>query len=120
MSGWEPVTVTRYEYDDAGRLEASVTEREPEWSRADVESLIAFREAQRVGPHGHEMSVAVDPLGDPSNPAREWDWVVPLPVKDFAQEALDREKKRYSDTYPDADMGALRWRVEKRQRPDSG
>lgn len=116
LSGWEPKEVTRYEYEN-GLLVGSVTEREPEFSREDVEAFIAYKESLRVGPHGHPMSEAVSPLGDPSNPNREWDWNVPLPVKDFAQDALDRAKKRYKDQYPDADLGALRWLVEKRDLP---
>lgn len=116
MSGWEPVEATTYEYDDYGRLVGSVTEREPEWSREDVEALIALMEAKRVGPHGHPMDEAVSRDGDPSNPDRKWDWVVPLPTVDFPQQALDREKKRYSKSYPDAEVEALRWRVEKRER----
>lgn len=95
------------------RLVGSVTERDPEFSRVDVEALLAYTESQRVGQHGHPMSEAISPLGDPSNPDREWDWHVPLPVKDFAQDELDRVKKRYKDAYPDADLGSLLWRVEK-------
>lgn len=97
-------------------LVAAVTEQEPEWSRADVESLIAYAETKRVGAHGHPMSDAVSRLGDPSNPQREWDWVVPLPMKDFAQEALNSEVKRYRDAYPDADITSLKFAVEKRYR----
>lgn len=115
LSGWEPIEVTRYEYED-GLLVGAVTEREPEFSRVDVEAFVALLESKRVGPHGHPMSEAVSPLGDPSNPAREWDWRVPLPVKDFAQDALDREKKRYKEAYPDADLGSLMWLVEKQER----
>lgn len=97
-------------------LVGSVTEREPEWSRADVEALIALLEAQRVGAHGYPVSEAVSPLGDPSNPDREWDWVVPLPTKDFAQAELDRVRNQYRESYPDADLSSLLWRVEKRTR----
>lgn len=113
MSGWEPTSVTRYEYED-GVLVGSVTEREPEWSRTDVESLIALLEAQRVGAHGHPMDEATSRDGDPSNPERKWDWHVPLPTKDFAQEALDLRKKQYREAYPDADLSSMLWRVEKR------
>lgn len=114
MSGWEPVVATRYEYDDQGRLVGSETIREPEWSRADVESLIAYTESQRVGSHGHPMSDAMSPDGDPSNPARKWDWHVPLPVIDFAQKALSERKKAFEETYKDFDLSGYVWRVEKR------
>ena len=115
MSGWEPVEVTRYEYDGDGRVVGSVTTREPEWCRADVEALLAFIESGRVGPHGHPLSEAMSRDGDPSNPDATIRWHVPLPSIDFAQQALDREKRAYAKKYPDADMNALRWRVEKQE-----
>lgn len=108
--------VTRHTYDEGGRLVASVTEREPEWSRTDVESLIAYMETQRVGPHGYPMNMATSRAGDPSNPDREFDWVAPLPDLDHATAALERMKTAYKKAYPDADMSALIWRVEKRDR----
>lgn len=94
----------------------AVTEREPEYSRTDVEALIAYMETQRVGPHGYSMTEAISPDGDPSNPDRKWDWAVPLPVLDFAQAELDKVTKDYANRYPDADMRALRFRVEKQPR----
>ena len=107
--------VTRYEHED-GMLVGSVTEREPEWSRTDVEALVAYLETQRVGSHGYPMVEAISPDGDPSNPERKWDWEVPLPVLDFAQAELDKVTKDYAKRYPDADMRALRFRVQKRPR----
>ena len=118
MAGWEPVVVTRYEYED-GLLVGSVTEQEPEWRRPDVEALIAHAESKRVGPHGHPMDVALSPDGDPSNPDRKWDWFVPLPPLDFAQAELDRVTKGYAEKYPDANMNALRFRVERVPIPDA-
>ena len=139
LSGWEPAAVTRFEYErreapdlnvrwrwvrivcewvwriaNPDLLVASVTEREPEWSRSDVESLIAFMQSERVGSHGFPMDVATSPLGDPSNPEREWEWHVPLPSMDYPSQELAKARKKYSDAYPDADMSALLWRVEKR------
>lgn len=116
MSGWEPISVTRYEYDDSDRLIGAWVEREPEFSRDDVQALIAFIEMGRVGPHGHPMNEATAREGDPSNNEREWDWFVDLPEVDFAQRALDQAREAYKQTYPDADMGSLKWRVEKRLR----
>lgn len=110
------MAVTRYEYDDEGRLLGSWTEREPEWSRADVEALIAYKESQRTGPHGHPMDVATSRAGDPANPTREWDWHVPLPTLDYATSALEKAKSKYKKNYPDADMSALMWRVEQKKR----
>lgn len=60
------------------------------------------------------MSEATSPLADPSNREREYEYVVPLPQLDFAQDALNRRKKAYRDQYPDEDLSALLWRVERR------
>ena len=114
LEGWEPLVVTRYEYD-GDRLVGSVTEREPEWSRADVEALDAIRQARAmVGPHGYPMDVAMSPEGDRSSWESKYEWVVGPPVVDHAQAALDRTIAAYKKKYPNAEMGALRWRVEKR------
>lgn len=106
--------VTRYEYDQEGRLVGSVVEREAEFSRVDVESLIAYVESQRVGSHGYPMSEATSPDGNPSSADRKWDWVVGLPDRDFVHQALNSAKKAYREAYPDAEMDSLLWRVEKR------
>lgn len=105
--------MTRYEYDDAGRLVGSVTEREPEWSRTDVEALIAFLENGRVGPHGQPMSEATSPLANPGNPDRQWGYEVDV-YTDFAAQAEQREREAFKKAYgDDVDMSALRWIVRK-------
>ena len=119
LSGWEPVTATTYEYDDAGRLIGSVTEREPEWSRADVEALVAHRERGRVGPHGQPMSEATSQLANPSNRERGWDYEVDV-YTDFAQQKLTQEKDAFKRAYgDDADMSALAWIVRKVDLPSA-
>lgn len=100
-------------------LVGSVTEREQEWARSDVESLIAFMQSKQVGPHGFPMDIATSPLGDPSNPDREWEWHVPLPSLDYPSRELAKAQKKYSDAYPDADLSALLWRVERRPIRDA-
>lgn len=108
--------VTRYEYD-GDRLVGSVTEREPEWSRSDVEALDALRQARAsIGAHGFPMDEALSPDGDPSSWDSTYEWVAMPPVVDHAQAALDRSITAYRKKYPDADMGALRWRLEKRMK----
>lgn len=97
-------------------LVGSVTERESEWSHDDVIALLALKEMQRVGPHGHPIADAISELGNPANHEREWDWVVDLPVTDFAQLALNKAKADYQSIYPDADTSYLKWSVEKRLR----
>lgn len=94
-----------------------MTYREPEWSRDDVVALAAVVERREMtGSHGHPITDAMSPDGDPSRMERKWDWHVPLPSVDFAQRAIDRARDAYARKYPEADMGAMRWRVEKQQR----
>jgi hypothetical protein len=42
MEGREPVEVTEYEYDDAGRMVRSTTIREPEWTEQDTAEVFAL------------------------------------------------------------------------------
>lgn len=93
---------------------AAVTEREPEWSSADRQSLLAYLESRKVGSHGHPMSEATSPLADPSNVDREYEYYSPPPTKDFANDAIARNQAAYKKRFPDADLGSLLWRVEKR------
>lgn len=143
LSGWEPRTVTTYEYDTVSfssgarwrwlravhewvwavanppRLLGSVTEREPEWARDDVEGLLALLERGRVGSHGQPMSEATSPLADPSNRDRGWDYEVDV-FTDFAQQKLSREQEAFKQAYgDDADMASLRWVVRKVERAPS-
>lgn len=120
MSGWEPAEVTRYEYDEDGRLVSAVTEREPEWCRADVEALIAYLEMGRVGPHGQPMSEATSPLADPANPNRKWGYEIEV-WTDFAARAESQFKKEYRERYgDDVNMDELKFIVKKVDRRDSG
>lgn len=105
--------VTRYEYDDAGRVIAATEEREPEWSRADVEALLAHLELQRVGSHGQPMVEATSPLANPANPDREWRYEIDV-YEDFAAAALAKEQEAYKRAYgDDVDMSTLKWVVRK-------
>ena len=108
--------ITRYEYD-GDRLVGSVTEREPEWSRADVEALDALRQVREaVGPHGYPMDEAMSPDGDPSSWDALYEWVPLPPAVDHAQAAQNRFIEAYRKQHPDADMSAMRWRLEKRMK----
>lgn len=94
-------------------MTAAIEEREPEWSRADVEALLALKELQRVGPHGQPMSEATSPLADPARPDREWRYEVDV-YTDFAARELERAKDAYKREYgDDADLSALTWVVRK-------
>lgn len=85
------MTVTRFEYDDAGRLIRSVSVSEPEWSPDDVALLVASKILGReIGSHGFPMSEAMDP-------ANQFGFSGPqAPLVDFAEKArLDAQDAFY-------------------------
>ena len=93
--------------DAAGEV-LSVTVTEPRFTPADVDILLASRrkEAEPRGEHGFTYAEATDP----KNQGR---FKVALPVRDFAQEALDAEREKYRKTYgDDYHRYAFLWRVE--------
>jgi hypothetical protein len=86
----------------------SVTTREPEYSDQDRALLLAdWAERQEPrGAHGIKLSESTDPKF-------QYDWEVDLPTTDFAQEKLHKEQESYKNTYPDADVSSLLWRVKR-------
>lgn len=105
--GWEPGEVTKFEYDDAGRIVHAVTVREAEFSAWDRAVLLADR-AQALaprGPHGLLLSETTDP-------ANEGRYTVPLPTVDFAAKKLAAEKKKYAKQWGDESLTGTLWRVE--------
>ena len=114
LEGHEPREYHEYEYDDAGKLIGCTVYREPEYTPGDVELLTAVLAYQQsLGSHGHPLDEATSRLADPSSRESTYGYRVPLPTIDYAQQALTRAKKEYADAYPDADLDALLWRVEK-------
>jgi hypothetical protein len=66
LSGWEPSTITEYEYDADGRLLRSITTQEPEFSDDDVALLLAhMANARDTGRYGESLSEATSDLTDP-------------------------------------------------------
>lgn len=70
--------------------------------------MLASRRAEAVprGAHGHPLSEATDP----ANVGR---YEVVGPTEDYAQAALHRAKQAHKAQYPDADLSAFLWRVER-------
>lgn len=83
--------MTRYEYDENGRLARSVSIPEPEWSMADVAFLVASRQREReYGPHGFLLSEATDPANQYAFEGQA------KPRVDYAEKArLDAEQAYY-------------------------
>lgn len=109
--------MTSHSYE-GGVLVRSVTVAEPEWSADDLLLLRGHLQDERVtrGTHGHPLHEAMSPDADPARWDGKYRYVVPSPVRDFAQQALDNARNDYAKRFPDADLSALRWRVEKVDR----
>lgn len=107
--GWEPASVTTFEYDESGRLARAVTVREPEftpWDRAALLADVADSKELR-GSHGRLISEVTDP-------ANQFAYEAEPPAMDWAQKALDDAQEAYKKKNPKASLGALLWRVTKR------
>lgn len=93
LDGWEPVTVSEHEYDDAGRLLRTVTRREPEWDdeqRAWMDAWLLYKS----GVHeacGHY-------LPDSTATEAEDGYVAELPIRCHACTARARAFTRYSES----------------------
>ena len=113
LHGWEPATVTTYEYE-GDKLVRSVTVREPEFTPPDLVILRGWMREELAprGAHGHLLSEAMSPDADPGS----WDatrrYRVPPPSRDFAAKAISDAQEAYKKRFPDADLSSLRWRVE--------
>lgn len=85
-----------------------VTVREPEYTDRDRALLLAGLAGRKEprGSHGVTLAEATDP-------AHQYEWDVELPTMDFAQEALNRAIDKYKKAYPDADLSALLWKVNR-------
>nr|WP_278101165.1 hypothetical protein [Microbacterium proteolyticum] len=89
-----------------------MTVREPEFSDADRAAWFAshLEEHRPRGKHGIPLDEAIDP-------AHQYDWVVPLPTTDFAQEKLNMAQEMYAkrkdagEVLPDPE--SLLWQVKR-------
>lgn len=105
LHGWTPKTVTL----GADGEVLSVSATQSRFTPREVALLLASRRAEHAprGSHGFLLSEATDPANKDA-------FTVPLPVTDFAEKALVRERKRYRDRWGDDALEATLWRVEKR------
>lgn len=108
MLGWEPVTTTVHEYDDAGRLVRSTTTVEPEWGPEDHElalSLLAYEAQLCPGCHA--------PVGETTAPEREFGYTTEA-VMCHRCVAIGREHERWarSGSAPHAMLVTARLREE--------
>jgi hypothetical protein len=101
--GWEPTETTTYEYDDAGRLISSTTEREPEFDETDIAFLRALDELEQdTGRYGELISEALSPDSDPNNRDAAYHYVVENePYMNFAALAVAQAQNGYYKRFPD-------------------
>lgn len=109
MQGWEPREFTRHEYAD-GVLVASVTEREPEWDRSQLDMMLAYERVMAdMGPHGHPMSEATHPDADPAKWGG-WHYEAnKTPKTDYAARAIDLAREKYYAVHKDVDRAGDVW-----------
>jgi hypothetical protein len=110
LRGWEPRTVTEYEYDEDGRMVASVTSTEPEFTNSEVGILLASLALElELGPHGVPMHVASDPAVR--------DRIEVYATTDFVAQKLAQTKASYEKDYSHQDMSGIYFRA--RVRPET-
>ncbi len=113
--GWEPAEVTTHYDPDWNVTGHSITTREPEYDTQDRALIAASWEREREprGQHGI-------PIAEATDPARQYEWVVDLPTRDFAQQKLNAAREKYRKEWGDtADMDSLLWQVRGAERaPD--
>lgn len=107
--GWEPREFTDYHYD-GGRLVGSTVTREPEFTREQVELLLAFERAEDDrGPHGQPMSEATAQAADLDRPGGWHYRGNKAPRIDHAAKAVGVAQEAYYKRYPDAPRHGHLW-----------
>lgn len=122
--GWEPSTITEYEYDDAGRIIRATANPEPEYSEEDLVMLAAWRELDaETGSYGENLLEAFSPESDPNNPKATHKYVAgetvageQVPLVNYAEKALLDARDRYSKKYPNVSTNGHHWPVQRVER----
>lgn len=88
--------------------------RDSEWDDEQIALLLASGDMRaEIGPHGQPMDEAMSPLADPWKRAPGGWRYVPRVRTDFAQRAIAAAQAERQKKYPDADLSADVWTVEK-------
>lgn len=102
--------MTTFEYDDDGRLARAVTVREPEYSPWDRAALLADVADSKIPRGAHNL-----PLSETTDPRNQFAYEMEPPTMDWAQKVLDDAQEAYRKKNPNAPMGALLWKVKRRE-----
>lgn len=110
FDGWEPLTTTEYEYDDAGRLARAVTTREQEWDEHEQGWMLALAayQAQVHGPCGSF-------LPDVTGAAADEQYVADTPVRCQVCTARMTAVKAYMEGRHAPHPEALMWPVKRKR-----
>lgn len=85
----------------------SVAVTSPRFTSSEVATLLAARRKANEPRGRHGL-----PLAETTRKENQGRYRVPLPITDFAEDALQRTQKKYAAQWPEADMSSLLWRVE--------
>lgn len=92
-NGWEPSRVTRHEYDDAGRIIATVTTGEPEWDDDARGMALALAEYEAgLCPRCNH------PLAETTDAAHEDRYVAADPIRCHRCTATEQASRRYAES----------------------
>lgn len=113
--GWQPEIIHRHEYDDAGRMVATVVDVEPEFDAEQNAIMVALTEYEEsLNELGIPREEAMSADADPDNPNGKYRYQATGPVRDFALDAVEQAEKAKAAEYKGLDMempGSLRWGV---------
>ena len=113
LSGWTPTETHHIERDADGVTEVVVT-RDSEWDDEQIALLIAVKGlSAEIGPHGQPMDEAMSTLADPFQRQPGGYRYVAHVRRDHAQQALATAQADRAAKYPEADLSADIWTVEK-------
>ena len=93
MWGWEPRTITRYLFDDAGNVVGQESTTETEFDSRQVALLLAHLELE-----ADRNSLGI-PRSEATDPDNQFKYRAEGPVVDWAEQALSRAQKAYYDKY---------------------
>lgn len=93
FSGWEPDSVTTYEYDPDGRLVRTVTTVDPEWDGAERDNALALAAYEADLCPGCRR-----PMAETTDPANEARYVADAAIRCHCCTAQDSARKAYEES----------------------
>jgi hypothetical protein len=103
FGGWEPRERTAYEVDDAGRVLASITVREPEWTEGERAWMLAlgYYEATLCRKCGTPLAESTDIDNHPDLTDSPYQYVAEDPAQCLCCLVLLRSERKWAEAAPD-------------------